>query len=767
MSILGNRVERVEDARLLVGQHCYTEDIALPDMLHAAFVRSYEAHAELRGIDTSRATASPGVVAVFTADDLGDDLPLVPTGGGFVPLPGLEQPSLARGRVRYVGEPIAVVLAESRYAAVDGASAIEIDYEQLAAVVDPIAALDPGSPVIWETWGTNQIGGLAMPRPDDLLKDADVVVDGAILNQRVASVSLEPRSVLAGWHPESGEFTVWSSTQQPHKLRDDIAAALHVEASEVRVIAPDVGGGFGAKANAYPEELLLPLLARRLGRPVRYTETRSENMIATTHGRAQHQHFTIGAKQDGTVVALSAELVGDVGAYPSMTPMLLMATGMMAQGTYRFPRVHVSSRGAMTNTTPTSAYRGAGRPEATYLIERALDHLALELDMDPAELRRRNLIPADAFPYATVTGVTYDSGNYPALLETLLAAMGYEELRAEQHRRRSSGASPLLGIGIACYVEITGGIGLSEDATVEVLDNGRVQVLTGTSPHGQGHATTWSQIVADELGVPMDHIKVIHGDTALVPTGGGTVGSRSAQFGGSAVQKASAQLADRLRDLAAHLFEAAPEDIELIAGAAAVRGTPAKAVTLQELAVAAADPTRRPADFEEGLRVETTFTQAGVTFPSGAHGAVVDVDPDTGKVDLLRLVAVDDCGNILNPLIVEGQIHGGLAQGVAQALFEEISFTAEGQPQATTLTDYLTPAASELPRFETHEVVTPSPLNPLGVKGVGESGSIGSTPAVVSAVCDALSHLGVRHIDPPLTPEKVWRAAHRPDATAS
>jgi carbon-monoxide dehydrogenase large subunit len=747
--VLGKPILRVEDAPLLLGAGLWTDDLVLPGQLHVVFVRSNEAHALVLAVDTDDARQVPGVVGVWTAEDL-DPPPAIPTGAGYLPLPGLEQPVLARHRVRYVGEPVAAVVAESRAAAVDAAEAVVVTYDPLPAVVDPSAAMRDDAPTLFPDLGTNVIvDENSDPVPDGFFDEADVIVDVENVNHRVASVPMEPRAVVVGAHPETGELTLWLSSQHPHKVRDDVIALLGLDDDELRVIAPEVGGGFGPKAMLHPEEVVLVMLARLLGRPVKWCETRSEHMVATQHGRAQVHRWRVGAKSDGTLVAIAGDVLGDAGAYPSLAALLVSVTAQMAPGCYRIPRVHLRGRVVVTNTTPVGPFRGAGRPEAAFSIERAVDEVARGLALDPVEVRRRNFIRPDEFPYTTATEMTYDSGDYEAVLDALVGALDLETLRKDQAQRLERGG-PLLGVGIATYVEISGSLGLGEDAVVEIIEGGRVEVRTGTSPHGQGHRTVWAQIAASLLGVDVESVDVVHGDTRLVPQGGGTTGSRSAQFGGSAVFRASELMVERLRSLAADLLEAAPGDIELAGGAAHVRGAPAISVPFADLRAAAVD--------EESLRTAFFFDQDNWTYPGGAHGVVVEVDTETGLVTPVRVVAVDDCGTILNPLIVEGQVHGGVAQGLAQALWEEVQYTPEGQPLTTTLLDYLVPSACEVPPIETMTVETPSPLNPLGAKGIGEAGAVGMTPAVVNAVLDALAPLGVRDLAMPLTPERVWRA---------
>ena len=745
---LGKAVRRVEDGPILRGRGRWTDDLVLPDQLHAVFVRSSEAHAELAGIDSESALVLPDVVGVWTAEDLAP-LPAVPTGGGYMTITGLAQPVLSQGRVRYVGEPVAVVVAESLAAAADAAETVVVEYRPLPAVVDPVAALETTAPLLFPELGTNVIvDENPEPLPEGFFADADLVVAVDNVNHRLASVPMEPRAVLVGPHPDTGELTLWAPSQQPQKLRDDITAVLELADDELRVIAPEVGGGFGPKAMMHPEELLLVALARQLRRPVKWCETRSEHLVATHHGRSQVHHWQVGAKRDGTLVAIAGEIIADAGAYPSLAPLLVSVTAQMAPGCYRIPRVQMRARAVVTNTTPVGPYRGAGRPEAAFSIERAVEEVARRLELDPVEVRRRNFIRPEEFPYDTATEMTYDSGDYEACLDRLLEALDLEVVRKEQAERLAEGR-PLLGVGIACYVEISGSLGLGEEATVEVLPSGRVEVRTGTSPHGQGHRTVWAQIAAELLGVNVVDIDVIHSDTRFVPQGNGTTGSRSAQFGGSAVYRASELMATRLRELAATILEASPDDITLAAGGAHVRGTPAVSVSLAQIREAAGD---------EPVRESFFFDQDNWTYPGGAHGVVVEVDPETGLVRPLRVVAVDDCGTILNPMIVEGQVHGGVAQGLAQALWEEMRYGPDGQPLTGTLLDYLVPSACEVPPLEALAVETPSPLNPLGAKGVGEAGAVGMPPAVVNAVLDALAPLGVRDLSMPLTPERVWRA---------
>ncbi|HET9075468.1 MAG TPA: xanthine dehydrogenase family protein molybdopterin-binding subunit [Acidimicrobiales bacterium] len=747
MSILGNRVLRREDPKFLTTGGVYVDDLAGEGALWATFVRSTMAHARIVSIDTDEARSRPGVVAVYTASDV--DLGPVPPPMPMLP-EGMARPMLARDTVRFVGEPVAVVLTEERYQGEDAAEAVFIDYDPLPAVVDAEASLE-NTTLLFPEMGTNVAADLRAPEDPEFFADCEVVVSRRLVNQRLAPCPLEVRAGLASWG-DDGRLTQWASVQHPQAVRDALCAAYGLTAEQVRVIAPDVGGGFGAKIGLYTEETMLPWLARAAGRPVRWTETRSESMLALGHGRGQIQTVTIGGNRDGRVLAYRLDIIQDAGAYPAIGTILPFLTAMMAPGTYDIAKVVASSVGVVTNTTPKVAYRGAGRPEATAAVERAMDLFAAEIGMDPAEVRRRNLISADSFPHTTPTGATYDIGDYVRALDTLLEAAGYQELRAEQERRRQAGGPRQIGIGVSTYVEITNGAGDTGDfAAVEIRPGGKARVYTGSSPHGQGHVTAWSMIASEQLGIPMDDIEVIANDTDLVPKGGGTFGSRSLQSAGVAVHEASLTLVDQARKLAADLLEASVDDVVLDkpGGRFHVAGTPAVGRSWDEL-LEASDAG--------GLKVEHSSAPPGPTFPFGAHVAVAEVDTETGEVRLTRLVAVDDAGTILNPLLAEGQRHGGLAQGAAQALLEEVRYDEDGNPVTSNLADYAMISATELPSFELISMETPTPYNLLGAKGIGESGTIGSTPAVQSAVIDALSHLGVRHIDMPTTPQRVWEA---------
>jgi carbon-monoxide dehydrogenase large subunit len=746
-SILGSTVKRREDPRLVGGHGCYVDDQPPASGCFAAFVRSPFAHARVLDVDVSAAQVMPGVVGVYTAADLE-----LPPRLSFPVLPEVfARPPLATDAVRFVGEAVAVVIGETREAATDGAQAVAVSYDELPVVVRAEQAAAEDAPLLFPDHGSN-LAFQVMYGEEGALEGADTVVSGRFVNQRVAPVPMEPNAVLAAPDAETGGVRVWASTQDPHQVRNFIGDCLGLSESEVRVIAPDVGGGFGAKASIYPEQVVVAALARRLGRAVRWIETRSECFTGMAQGRDQIQEFSLGATNDGRIVGLQATVLADVGAYPGLGAFLPFLTGQMLSGVYRIPRIQYSARAYATNTTPVGAYRGAGRPEAASLLERAMDMLAAELAIDPAELRRRNLLPADEFPYTTVAGATYDSGNYAGALEKALRLAGYEELRAEQARRRAAGDRRALGIGLSTYVEVTAVGSSTEFASVEAGSDGTFLVTAGTHSHGQGHETAFAQIVADSLDVPMDAVRVLEGDTGIVPRGGGTSGSRSIQLGGSAVLGASQGLLERARRLAADILEASPDDVvTLDGGRLGVRGVPGSGLTWAELATAASERGEAPLREEHDSNAEPSY-------PFGAHVAVVEVDLDTGDARLVRHVAVDDCGRQVNPRLVEGQVHGGIAQGAAQALYEEVVYDENGSPLTASLLDYAMPTANELPLFETASTVTPSPQNPLGAKGIGESGTIGSTPAVHNAGVDALAHLGVRHLDMPLTPERVWRA---------
>ncbi len=756
MSVLGNRVVRVEDPGLLTGATPFVSDITDPLLdgaLHVTYVRSAMAHARIAGVDTSEALQQPGVVGIFTANELG----LTPQPSPYSPM--FTTCPLACEVVRYVGEPIAAVVTERADQGEDAAELVVVDYDPLPVVVDPMAALEDEI-LLFPAVGTNVCGDSAHmgvpPESDDLFEGCEVVVTERLVNQRVAPCPLEVRSAAAAWTAD-GKLVHWATSQIPHVVHNVLS--MIYEPATVRVVTPAVGGGFGAKSGVHGEELMLGGLAAALQRPVRWTETRSESMQSLEHGRAQHHEITIGGTRDGDVQAYRLKIVQDAGAYPgfaSIIPVLMTRT--MAPSVYDIPKVECVTKSVVTNTTPVAAYRGAGRPEAVAAIERAMDLFALETGLDPVAVRRRNLVPPFSEPITTSMGAVYDVGDYVGALDAVLERAGYDELRAEQRRRREQGDPVQMGIGVSCYVEITGKSvtegNPQEVARILIHDDGAATVFTGTSPHGQGHDTSWSMIASSELGIPMDRIDVVHGDTDRVPVGGGTFGSRSLQQGGAAVHQVSLEVVDRGRSLAAELLEAEVDDVVLDqeAGAFHVRGTPAVAKSWADLASASSENGHAPLD------VESNFVAPGPTYPFGAHLAVVHVDVETGKVELVRFVACDDAGTVLNPLIFEGQVHGGIAQGAAQALVEEFAYDADGNPVTGNFADYTFISAAELPDFEIVHQETPTPYNPLGAKGVGESGTIGSAPAVQSAVIDALSGYGVRHLDMPLLPERVWRA---------
>jgi carbon-monoxide dehydrogenase large subunit len=748
-SILGTRVTRVEDPDLITGRGRYVGDIKIDGLASLAFVRSPFAHARLRGVDGAAALSHPGVIAVLTAGDLH-----VPAFHGFMVLnEGCARPPLAEGKVRFAGEPVAIVVAETAAAAADGAELVAVDLDPLPAVADPELALAPGAPLQFEALGTNLVAGERDEDGEEVLRGAAVVVRARMVNQRVAVVPMEGNAitVVPGDDGRGHDLTIYVSTQMPHVLAQRAAEVLDLPRERIRVVTPDVGGGFGGKAGLIAEHAVVIATARLLGRPVSWVETRTENLVAM-HGRGQVQYVELGLDRDGRFTGLRCRVVGDAGAYGGFGGALpIGSTRLMAQGTYRVPRIAYDVATALTNTTPMGAFRGAGRPEAAEMLERIVDIAADELGIDPVEIRRRNLLRPDELPLVTQTGAAYDSGDYPRALEEAVRLAGYEALRAEQAARRERGERRLLGVGVACYVEVTGGEG-EEYGHVEVHADGSATIAVGTSGHGQGHPTAFGMIVSDQLGIPRDRIRFVQSDTALVPRGGGTGGSRSLQLGGSAVRSAAVSVLDRARELAGELLEASPADIVATGdGRVGVVGTPARAVGWGELAEAArarGGPLAAAVDFH----------QTGATFPFGAHVAVVEVDLDTGGVRALRHVAVDDCGRVLNPLLVTGQQHGGIAQGMAQALLEEVVYDVDGNPLTASLIDYGVPTAAEMPAVETANTETPTPLNPLGAKGIGESGTVGSTPAVHNAVVDALSHLGVRHIDMPCTPDRVWRA---------
>jgi carbon-monoxide dehydrogenase large subunit len=747
-SILGNAVLRKEDPGLLTGSNDYVDDLEI-DTAQIVFVRSTMAHASVLDVDVSEAEVMPGVVAVYTSSNLEFE---AVNQSEFMD-PSMNRPPLAVGRVRFVGDIVAAVVAETHSQAVDAAELVIVDYDPLPANADIEAALADGADVLWEGAESNVCFAIGNEYDGpDVTEGADVVVSERIVTQRLAGVPMEPNGCVA--IPEGDSMTFYASTQTAHGLRDGLAPNLGFEPENLRVIAPWVGGGFGPKAGLYIEYVLCGKVAQELARPVRWTEQRGENMVAMAQGRAMVMNAELGVNNDGSIVGLRARVVADAGAYPAIGAILPMLTMQLSQAVYDIPAIDFFAQSVVTNTTFIGAYRGAGRPEATQMVERILDKAAHSIGMDPAELRRKNYIQPDAFPLTTLVGSNYDSGEYERALDAVLEASGYAELRAEQARRREADDQMLLGIGVSSYVEVTAPIGLHvEYGSCEINDDGSATIKVGTSSHGQGHDTAFSMIVNDILGISMDQVNHVDADTEDVPRGAGTLGSRSLQTAGSAVYEASKVVLDKGKQLAANLLEASVDDIVVGEGALQVAGVPAKSVSWAELAAAAAEQK-----IEGGLAHELDFDGSDATYPFGSHVAVVEIDRETGRVDLIRHIAVDDCGTILNPMLVNGQQHGGIAQGIGQALWEHMRYDEDANPVTASLMDYLMPSAAELPSFEVSNTETASPRNPLGAKGIGESGTIGSTPAVHNAVCDALVHLGIEHVDMPCSPQTVWNA---------
>ncbi|MCF6472186.1 xanthine dehydrogenase family protein molybdopterin-binding subunit [Nonomuraea sp. MG754425] len=766
---VGRARRRKEDAKLLTGRTQWTDNLSRPGVLHVMFLRSPMAHARISRIDVSGARDLPGVVAAFSGQDFAGEQGSLPCAWPVtedIVIP--EHPPMAVSEVRYVGEAVACVVATDRYRAADALEAIEVDYEPLPAVVDMRQALADDGPKVHEAGNKAFSMKLTSGDVEAAFRDAPVVIDRTYVQQRLIPSAMEPRAVLVDTDGEA--FTIWSATQIPHVLRVMLAVVTGIPEHKLRVIAPDVGGGFGSKLQVTAEEVLLLLLARRLGKPVKWLETRSEGNLTVHHGRDQIQHVRLAADADGRIRALRVDLLADMGAYLMLlTPGVPTLGAQMCNAIYKMDAYEFACTGVFTTKMPTDAYRGAGRPEATFVIERVMDELAAEIGVDPVEVRRRNWIRHDEFPFTTISGLTYDSGNYEAATERALSLFGYDKLRAEQNDRRDRGDPVQLGIGVSTYTEMCGlapsrllgaanfGAGGWEHASVRMLATGKVEVATGTTPHGQGHVTAWSQIVADALGVPFEDVAVLHGDTAIVPKGMDTYGSRSLAVGGVAVVRACEKVRDKARRLAAHLMECSPDDLEFEAGTFTVRGTESRR-TIQELANAAFTAHDLPDGVEARLDSDATFDPENFSFPHGTHLCAVEVDTETGMVRIRSYVAVDDIGKVINPLIVDGQLHGGIAQGIAQALFEEAVYDADGNLLTTTMADYLLPSAADLPDFALDRTESPATSNPLGVKGVGEAGTIASTPAVVNAVVDALRPRGVRDIQMPCTPERVWRA---------
>ncbi|MBO0846368.1 MAG: xanthine dehydrogenase family protein molybdopterin-binding subunit [Nocardioides sp.] len=747
-SILGTEVRRVEDRELLLGQGSFVDNLNSVGVAHAVFVRSPFAHARITGLDTTEAAAAEGVLAVYTADDLGR-APL----SGFADVnKQAPRSALAVDKVRYVGDPVALVVAETRAQAVDAAELVDVDYDDLPAVIDIEEALAEGAPLQFEAIGSNIATQRAAKETSDVLDDAEHVTRVRMVNQRIAVAPIEGNAILV--RPTDDGIEAWVSTQHPHMAKNLLAQAIGVEADHVRIVAPHVGGAFGGKAGTSSDHAAIALAARKLGAPVKWVETRSEAMLSM-QGRGQVQYAELGLKRDGTITGLRMRVLGECGAYAGFGGALAVGpTYLMAQGPYVVPRLRFDGLGVMTNTAPNGAFRGAGRPEAAAAIDRVLDIAALELGIAPEEIRRRNLIPKDAFPFTTRTGVTYDNGDYELPLQEALRIADIDATRAEQRRRIEAGETRLLGIGIATYVEITG-FGGSEFGSVQIHEDGSATVMSGTSAHGQGHATSFSMIVSNTLGIPLERITYRQSDTAMVRSGGGTGGSRSLQLGGNAVSKAADETREQAIAVAARMLEASTEDVVLDDDGFGVAGVPGTKISWVELAAYAHE-------HDGGLGVDTDFTQDGATFPFGAHVSIVEVDTDTGRVTPLRHVLVDDCGRIVNPLIVAGQQHGGAIQGISQALWEEMLYDEQGTPITSSFADYGIPTAADGIMLESSNTETPTPVNPIGAKGIGESATIGATPAVQNAVVDALKHLGVKHIDLPCTASRVWREIQNP-----
>ena len=770
---VGQPLRRKEDPPLITGRGNYVDDMAAPGMLWTAIVRSPEAHARITSIDTSAAAARDGVVAVLTGKDLtlesGLPMAWVPPG---IDVNAPEHWPLAKEVVKHVGDPVAVVVGDDRYAVVDAAEDVIVEYDPLPVVTDPEAALQDGSPLVWDEFGTNVIHRWSLgTEPADMqaaLDAAEVVIERRVENHRMAGAPIEPRAVLADFRGDT--LTIHSTTQVPHFLRLFLALILGLNEERIRVVAPDVGGGFGAKLQIYGEEVLLAFIARKLNRPVKWVSTRSEDLLATHHGRDQVATVKVGAQRDGTITAFHADIVADMGAYLMLlTPTIPSLGAFVMSGCYKIPNVRTDITGVFTNKNSTDAIRGAGRPEATHMIEVCLDQLAAEIGMDPLDLRRKNFIPKEDFPAEVAVGVVYDSGDYHGTLAKLLEHVDVDAVKREAEELRGRGI--YRGIGFSTYTEICGlapsrvtgpsGFGLQtglwESALVRVHLSGAVTVYTGTSPHGQGHDTGFAQIVADRLGVDPQQVEVIHGDTSTGPQGLGTYGSRSLAVGGEAVAKATAKVVEKARKVVAHELEAAPEDIEVSGGKFSVRGTD-RGMSLAEVAGAAYIPENLPEGMEPGLEETAFYDPENFVFPFGAHAAIVDVDAETGKVDVVRYVAVDDCGPAINPKLIDGQVHGGIVHGIGQTLYERIHYDEDGQLVTGTFVDYALPSAAELPSFETDRTETPSPTNSLGVKGIGEAGTIAASAAVTNAVIDALRPLGVTYLNMPLTPMRVWGA---------
>jgi carbon-monoxide dehydrogenase large subunit len=790
-TIFGARVNRREDPRLVTGNGLYTADVVLPNMVHAAFLRSPYAHARIKSINTEKAKALPGVIAVVTGKDIASKLNPVPCAwqltNAEIKVP--KYYPVAIDKVRYVGDPVAVVVAETPYQAADALEAIEVEYEPLQAVVDQESACKPDAPLLYDNDVPNNLAFHWKISSGDVSRafaEAEVTVKERLVNQRLLPTAIEPRGALAQYNPSKDELTVWITSQNPHVHRLLLSLMTGIPEHKIRVISQDVGGGFGSKIPCYGPEAVVVLLAKEFLLPVKWIEDRRENYVSTIHGRDHVEYVELAGKFDGTITGIKVITYANLGAWLSTAapgvPTILFGT--MLSGPYKIKNLECEVFGVLTNTTAVDAYRGAGRPEATFILERIVDIFARKINMDPSEVRIKNFIPRDAFPYTTPTGLTYDSGDYEGTLRRALEISGYKDLREEQAARlksfllentetgkRKRTKEKLIGIGLSSYVEVCGlgpssivrstgfALGLWESATVRVHPSGKVSVFTGGHPHGQGEETTFAQIVASELGVNLEDVEVVHGDTDKVPFGMGTYGSRTTPVAGGAIVFACRKIKEKARKIAAHLLEAREDDIVFDSGKFYVRGSPGTAKTLAEVAWASygAGSSELPSGLEPGLENTTFYDPPNFVFPFGTHVCVVEVDTETGQVKIKKYVAVDDCGKQINPMIVEGQVHGGIAQGVAQALWEAAVYDKDGNLVTSTLSDYAVPTAYELPSYETASTETPSPHHPLGIKGVGETGTIASTPAVVNAVCDALSHFGVKNIDMPLVPEKIWR----------
>ena len=778
-SYIGATVRRKEDPRLITGSSTYVDDLKLPGLLSVAFVRSPYAHAEIRGIDGSAALAVPGVHAVITAEDLKKVLKnfyQAPTGGetgedsneeaaadAKIVVP--QVPPLADVKVRYVGEAVAAVIADTAQIAEDAVALVKVDWEVLQPVIDPYEAISDGAPLLYDEVKNNisVIESTVHGDVETAFASSAIRIKAKIRAPRCHPMPIEPRGIVAMFDPMSQGLTFWTSTQAPHWNRNSIAESLGLSQAQVRAIAPEVGGGFGCKIGAYPEEFVVAAAAMMLKKPVKWMETRSENFLVTNHGRNQWSEFEAGADATGKLTAIKARIVLDSGAYPKALD-LAWCTWVMSTGPYIVPNLDYKVTGAYTNTMANGAYRGAGRPEAAFYLERVMDMIADEGGLDPAEVRRANFIQPDQFPYTTISGENYDTGEYDKPLTHLLEVAGYQKLLKEKEEARSHGR--YLGVGISSYVEICG-FGPYDSSTVRVEPSGDVSIFTGVSPHGQGQETTFAQIAADYIGADFDRVLVQHGDTSNTPQGNGTMGSRGLAVGGAALVLSLNKIADKAKRIAAHMLEAAVEDIELAEGKYRVKGVPAKGVTLGDIAGKAYSGDL-PDDIEVGLSSTDFFKPADETFPFGAHLAMVELFPETGEVKIIKYVSVDDCGNIISPMLVTGQVHGGLAQGMGQVLWEELHYDSTGELITGTLNDYAVPKAANFPEFETHHTTTTTPINPLGAKGIGEAATIGSTPALTNAVIDALSPWGISHLDIPFTAEKVWRAiTNAPTANAA